>query len=204
MIDRLVERDWNIFVLMASRCSSATGRRCVARVRQPSIGHRPRFADFGVRVRWVDLGWGPIIWLSTALASGIAVPLISVLDVPYRSNLDAGGASLPTAPRSPPSPSPPSSFAPVVEEPIFRGAVIRGLLLARRTHRWRSGPGRAVRPRPLRARLRPDNFGLVIALGLVGIGSRHRLLPVRRIGPTIIAHAMFNSVAMMVVISTWY
>ena len=51
------------------------------------------FADLGVRFRWVDLGWGPLIWVSTVAAMGIAVGLMRVLDVPYRGNLDVDNGS---------------------------------------------------------------------------------------------------------------
>ena len=73
-----------------SRSSSATGRRCVwLWFASRRWGTGDVLADLGVRFRWVDLGWGPLIWIvhgrrRWASRSGSCVRL----DVPYRGNLD--------------------------------------------------------------------------------------------------------------------
>jgi membrane protease YdiL (CAAX protease family) len=95
-------------------------------------------------------------------------------------------------------------FAPVIEEPIFRGAVMRGLLS--RTHATVAITIQGVLFGAVH--FDPDygkeGIGLVIALSVAGIGLGTACYLMRRLGPVIIAHAVLNSVAMMVVISRWY
>ena len=90
VLDSVIDRGWNIVVYMIDRRRRRLrARRCVWMwYASRRWGTGRVFADLGVRFRWVDLGWGPLIWISTVAAMGIAVGLMRVLDVPYRSNLD--------------------------------------------------------------------------------------------------------------------
>ena len=106
---------------------------------------------------------------------------------------------VPTARRSPPSPIAAIVVAPVVEEVIFRGVMLRGLSLAHGGTAGDRGPGRPCSASPTSSRRSgSDNIGLVIALGLVGVGFGIGCYLVRRIGPTIIAHALFNTAAVII------
>ena len=91
--------------------------------------------------------------------------------------------------------------APVVEEMVFRGLMLRGL-------RSRMGAVAAVGLQgvlfglahvdPVRG---TGNVGLVLVLGAVGVAFGGTAYLLRRIGPTIIAHAIFNGVVMAVVLT---
>ena len=163
-------------------------------------------ADLGIRFRWQDLGWGPLIWLGTTIGIGITVGLIRVLDIPYRSNLDIDGQFVFAPERTAVASLVFSSvvFAPVIEEPIFRGAVMRGLLSKVHAVVAIAIQGvlfGAVHFDPDYGR---EGIGLVIALSVAGVGLGLACYLTRRLGPVIIAHAVMNSVAMMVAISRWY
>ena len=84
-------------------------------------------ADTGARIRWVDLGWGPLVWI-TAIAGEMAVlVVISTLGIPLTSNTEGISdldldrtyviSLLVTA----------VVAAPIVEELVFRGVMLRGL-----------------------------------------------------------------------------
>ena len=192
-----IDDRWNIFVLMGISVLVGYGPSiawCVFASRRYGTGHPLR--DFGVRVRWVDLGWGPIIWLSTTLGVGIVVQLIRVLGVPYRSNLDAGGGGTDRTAIA--------AFAiaaivvaPVVEEVIFRGVMLRGLRSRLAAPLAIVAQGALFGLAHIQPTFGRDNVGLVIALGLVGVGFGIGCYLVRRIGPTIIAHALFNTAAVI-------
>jgi membrane protease YdiL (CAAX protease family) len=157
-------------------------------------------SDLGFRFRWVDLGWGPLAWIS-AWVGGIAAALVVVaFHVPIKSNTEgvndyAGDRAVLIA------------FlivavlvAPVVEELMFRGVVLRGFASA-------MPPWTAVGLQGVffgAAHLDPvrgvGNLGLVIVLSAVGavLGGAAYLL--RRIGPTIVAHALYNGAVMAIVL----
>jgi membrane protease YdiL (CAAX protease family) len=93
--------------------------------------------------------------------------------------------------------------APVFEEIVFRGVVLRGLL----TH---MGPVLAITVQAIvfgLAHFDPvrgtGNIGLIIVLSGVGavLGGASYLY--RRIAPTIIAHAILNAIAMTLALTGW-
>jgi membrane protease YdiL (CAAX protease family) len=204
VLDAVIDSGWNIVVYMAIAVAIGYG---------PSLlwlwfasarwGTGRVFSDFGVRFRWVDLGWGPLIWLSTVVAMGVSLAVIEIFDIPYRGNLevDGGGpferdntsiaALLISA----------VVFAPIVEEMIFRGAVMRGLL----------SKMAAVLAIGLQAVLfglahfdpdfGRDSIGLIIALSVAGVGLGIGSYLLRRLGPVIIAHAVMNAVAITVALN---
>ena len=91
--------------------------------------------------------------------------------------------------------------APIVEEMVFRGVVLRGL-------RSRMGAVSAIVLQgvlfgcahldPVRGR---GNLGLVMVLSGVGIAFGAGAVLLRRIGPTIVAHAIFNGVVLLIVLT---
>lgn len=207
LIDRLVERDWSVFVYMGLSVVVGYGPSVVwLWFASRRWGTGDLVADLGIRFRWHDLGWGPVIWVSTAVAMGVTVGVLKAFDVPYRSNLDISGQFFFAPERTAVASLVISSvvFAPVIEEPIFRGAVMRGLLS--RTHAVVAIGAQGVLFGAVH--FDPDygkeGIGLVIALSVAGIGLGVACYLLRRLGPVIIAHAVMNSVAMMVAISRWY
>jgi membrane protease YdiL (CAAX protease family) len=158
-------------------------------------------SDLGLRARWVDLGWGPVIWFGAITTQILLGALILAVDLPTVSNTEgiselgdqraqmlvlAFGAVV---------------LAPVVEELIFRGLLLRSLLGV-------MGAPWAILIQAVLfglVHLNPEagiaNLGLVIILTGVGVVfgvAAHRL---GRLAPTIIAHAIFNAVVLALVTS---
>jgi membrane protease YdiL (CAAX protease family) len=157
--------------------------------------------DVGGRPRWSDLGWGPVVWLA-AIGSQVAIgALVIGLGIPLSNNTD-GIAEL-DADRTYVVAIVVAAVvaAPVVEELVFRGLVLRGLL----------GSMPAIVAILLQgvlfgvAHVDPvrgvGNAGLAIILTGVGIAFGGAAYLLRRIGPTIVAHAIFNGVVMAIVLS---
>jgi membrane protease YdiL (CAAX protease family) len=156
--------------------------------------------DLGFRFRWADLGWGPVACIGAWCGGFAAALVVAVLRLPIRSNTEgvnnyAGDrgvliAFLLTA----------VLVAPVVEELMFRGVVLRGF--ASVMPAW-SAVGLqgvffgAAHLDPVRG---VGNVGLVLVLAAVGtvLGTAAYLL--RRIGPTIVAHALYNGAVMAIVL----
>lgn len=166
-------------------------------------GRRSLRADTGFFVRVGDLGWGPLTWLACVAAQMIVALAVTALGIPFVGNLeglDEGGlersyviALLLLA----------VVAAPIVEEMVFRGVVMRGL--ASRLPITAVVAVQAVvfglaHVDPVRG---VGNVGLVLILSAVGavLGVASYLL--RRIGPTIVAHAILNAVAMTIALSGW-
>ena len=205
LLDALIDHDWNIVVYMAIAVAVGYGPSIVwmwFASRRWGTGHV--LSDLGVRFRWVDLGWGPLIWIGTVAAMGVAVGLMRFLDVPYRGNLDVDNGS--------PFERDNTSivallvsavvFAPIVEEALFRGAVLRGLL-SKMAAVW------AIAIQAVlfgAAHFDPDfgreSIGLIIALSVAGAGFGLASYLLRRLGPVMIAHAVMNAVAITVVLNS--
>ncbi len=86
---------------------------------------------------------------------------------------------------------------------MFRGIVMRGLLS-------RVGPVPAIVAQGLLfgvAHVDPvrgaGNVGLAVVLSTVGISFGVAAYLLRRLGPTMVAHAIFNAIAMLVVLTGW-
>ena len=84
--------------------------------------------DLGLHVRWADLGWGPLVWLSAMLAEAAAAVVVVALHIPFSSNTTGVRhlrldhtyvvSLLITA----------VVAAPLVEETVFRGLILPGFL----------------------------------------------------------------------------
>ncbi len=160
------------------------------------LGH-----DIGLRPQWSDLGWGPVVWLAALAAQVVAAAVVVALGLPISSNTEAiNEASIDrtyvvslviTA----------VIAAPIVEEMVFRGVVLRGL-------RSRLPAVLAVAVQGLlfgAAHVDPvhgaGNVGLVMVLSGVGIAFGIAAHLLRRIGPSIVAHALFNAAVLVVVLT---
>jgi membrane protease YdiL (CAAX protease family) len=204
VLDSIVDRGWNIVAYMLVAVAIGYGPSILwlsYASRRWATGHPLR--DLGIRFRWVDLAWGPLIWISTVAAMGVAVVMMRVLDVPYRGNLDVDGSS----PFERDNTAIISLLiaavicAPVVEEAIFRGAVMRGLL-----SKMAAVPAIGLQAVLFgSAHFNPDfgreSIGLVIALSVAGAGLGLACYLLRRLGPVIIAHAVMNAVAITVALN---
>jgi uncharacterized protein len=144
---------------------------------------------------------GPLAWLG-AIGTQIAVAaLVLLLDVPLSSNVEGVSeldvdrtyviATVITA----------VVAAPIVEEVVFRGVVLRGFLS-------RFHPVLAIvlqgvlfgvaHVDPVRG---VGNIGLAVVLSGVGVALGVTAFLLRRIGPAVIAHAIFNGVVMLIVLT---
>lgn len=202
LLDALVGLDWPIVVYVVILGLVGYG---------PSVawwlyatqrwGSGQPLADVGARPRWSDLGWGPVVWLA-AIGTQVAVgALVLGFDIPISNNTE-GIAEL-QADRSYVIALVITAViaAPLVEEMVFRGLVMRSLLS-------RVGPIVAV---PLQgvlfgvAHVDPvrgvGNIGLALVLSGVGCAFGGFAYMLRRIGPTIVAHALFNGVVMILVLT---
>lgn len=159
--------------------------------------------DVGLKVRWVDAGWGPVTWFACLLTQIVVGVLVLALKIPFTSNVrdvadlraDRGYvlSLLVLA----------VVAAPIAEEIVFRGVVMRGLLS-------RHGAVVAVGLQgalfglahfdPIRG---TGNIGLILVLGSVGCVLGGAAYFFRRIAPTMIAHAILNGVAMALALSGW-
>jgi membrane protease YdiL (CAAX protease family) len=134
---------------------------------------------------------------------GVTLGLMRVLDVPYRGNLDVGSDS----PFERDNTAIISLLvaavicAPIVEEALFRGAVMRGLL-----SKMAAVPAIGIQAVLFgAAHFNPDfgreSIGLIIALSVAGAGLGLACYLLRRLGPVIIAHALMNAVAITVALN---
>jgi hypothetical protein len=166
-------------------------------------GHHSLRADSGLFFRRTDFGWGPLVWLACMGSNIVMAVLVTVLHIPFMSNLEPVEnvhanrgyviALLVVG----------VVVAPVVEEMVFRGYVLRGFLS-------RMGPVAAVALQAVlfgMAHFDPvrgtGNIGLIMVLSGVGavLGGAEYLF--RRIGPTMLAHAIINGLALTLALTGW-
>jgi hypothetical protein len=202
LLDAIVGYGWPVVVYVALLVVAAYGPSVWwCRFASRRWGTDDLGADIGLRPQWSDLGWGPVIWLG-ALGAQIAVGSIVVaLDLPTSNNTDpirevaadrVYVVALVIAA---------VIAAPIVEEMVFRGVVLRGLssrlpiVLAIVAQGLLFG---AAHIDPIRG---TGNIGLVSVLSGVGIAFGIGAHLLRRIGPTIVAHALFNGAVLIVVLT---
>lgn len=160
------------------------------------VGH-----DLGLTPRWTDLAWGPLVWITAVGCQIVIGAIVLVLDVPISRNTD--GISELRADRTYVVAIVVTAViaAPLVEELVFRGLVLRGLLsrmpvvAAVALQAVLFG---AAHVDPVRG---AGNLGLVIVLSGVGAAFGGAAYLLRRIGPTVVAHAIFNGVVLAIVLS---
>ena len=89
-------------------------------------GTRRLSDDIGLAPQWSDLGWGPVIWLAALGAQMAMAALVVGLDLPISNNTD--GVTELQADRTYIVSLVITAViaAPVVEEMVFRGVVLRG------------------------------------------------------------------------------
>jgi hypothetical protein len=202
VLDRVVEYEWPVASYVALIAVIGYGPSlwwCWFACRRWGTGSLRE--DIGLRPRWSDLGWGPIVWLVALGVQAVIAAIILVLDLPIAGNTDdiSGGALdrtyvvsiLITA----------VIVAPLVEEMEFRGVVLRSL--------YGRMPVVAVvvlqgvlfgvaHVDPVRG---AGNLGLAMILSGVGIVFGAATVLLRRLGPAIVGHAIFNGVVLALLLS---
>ncbi|MFW2336361.1 type II CAAX prenyl endopeptidase Rce1 family protein [Ilumatobacter sp.] len=201
LVDWLVRYDWPlivyVFVLALVGYGPSLAWGAYVRHRWGS----QQLRSLGMRFRWIDLAWGPVTWIAAIGAQIVLAAVVLVFDIPLSSNVDSAAeldadraylvATLATA----------VIAAPFIEELVFRGLVLRGLLS-------RLGPVVAIvlqgvlfgvaHVDPVRG---SGNIGLALVLSGVGVVFGVSAYLTRRLGPTVIAHAIFNGVVLAIVLS---
>jgi membrane protease YdiL (CAAX protease family) len=199
VLDLLVGQEWPIAVYV---------------VISASIGYLPSLAfgwwasrrwgraslrsDSGLFFRRSDAGWGPVTWLSCIAVQVAIAALVFSFEVPFTGNTEGIGdlsddrgyviTILVTA----------VIAAPFVEEIVFRGLMLRGLL-----SRMGAVPAIGIQGvlfgvahiDPVRGQ---GNLGLAMILSGVGLVLGASAYLFRRLGPTIVSHMITNTVAMSV------
>jgi membrane protease YdiL (CAAX protease family) len=158
-------------------------------------------ADIGLEPRLADLAWGPMTWLAAIAAQIVIGAVVVALGVPLVGNTE--GISEISADRTYVVSLVVTAViaAPIVEEMVFRGVVLRGL-----RSRLPVVPAICLQGAlfgiahvdPVRGR---GNVGLVMVLSGVGIAFGVAAVLLGRIGPSIVAHAIFNGAVLLIVLT---
>ncbi|MFT4866278.1 MAG: membrane protease YdiL (CAAX protease family) [Ilumatobacter sp.] len=157
--------------------------------------------DVGLQPEWADLGWGPVVWL-VAIGTQIMIgAMVLALGVPLSNNTE--GISDLTENRTYIVSLVITAViaAPFVEEIVFRGVVMRGLrskMAAVPTVILQGVLFGVAHIDPVRG---AGNIGLAVILSGVGIAFGGAAYLLRRIGPTIVAHAIFNGAVLLLILS---
>lgn len=157
--------------------------------------------DVGARPRWSDLGWGPVTWLTAIGCQLVVAAFVLGFDIPLSNNTD--GISELSADRAYVIAIVITAVvvAPLVEEVVFRGLVMRSLLSV--MHPVVAIGLQAVlfgvaHVDPVRG---VGNIGLALVLSGVGVALGGAAYLLRRIGPSVVAHAILNGVVMILVLT---
>ena len=157
--------------------------------------------DIGLAFRKVDLGWGPVTWLASLGAQIVVAIIILTLHIPLVSNTEgvsklSGNRTYIVA------------FAvlavlvaPIVEELVFRGVILHGL--CSRLPPWLAVGLQgilfgAAHVDPVRG---VGNIGLVMVLSAVGTVLGGAAYLTRRLAPTMIAHGLINTMAVILTLA---
>ena len=164
--------------------------------RQPT---GPRTVGWGFR--WVDTGWGPLLYVGAMAGQIIVLVMLDWLGVPFTSNVEDTSDLDRTASYVIALIATAVVAAPLVEELVFRGVVLRGLTS-------RIGVVAAVIVQGAlfgMAHVDPSrgwgNIGLAIALSTVGGAFGLVAVLTRRLAAPIIAHAILNGVVVTLVLT---
>ena len=201
VLEALGDLQWPIVAYVALSVVLAYGPMlayCIWASRKWGTGRLSK--DVGFTARWSDAGWGPVVWLAAFGAEIVVAIIVLATRIPIQSNTE--GIDQLSGERGVIISLLISAViaAPFVEELVFRGVILRGL--ASTLSAWVAvvvqgllfGAAHADAARGL------GNLGLVLVLSTVGIVLGGAALLLRRIGPTIIAHMIFNGVVLLIVL----
>jgi len=161
----------------------------------------PRLRDaYGLRARPVDVGWGAITLFGAWAVEVAVVVACQALHIPIGSNTKGIGdtaddrllyltlAALAVV------------VAPFVEELFFRGLLLRSL--RSKLAPWLAVAGQALVFGAFHADpgYGAGNIGLVLALAAVGAALGTAAQLVRRLGPGMVAHGLFNGVVFVILL----
>ena len=201
-LNALLGLEWPVVVYVTLLAAIGYGPSLVwVRYATMRWGTGRAFDDVGLRPQLADVGWGPVVWLAAIGTQILMGAIVLGLGVPLSNNTD--GISELTSDRTYVISIVITAViaAPFVEEIVFRGLVMRGL-----RSRMPAVPTIAIQAvlfgvahiDPVRG---AGNIGLVLVLSGVGAAFGGAAYLLRRIGPTIVAHAIFNGVVLAIVLT---
>lgn len=150
--------------------------------------------DLGLRFQWSDLGWGPLAWLLAFLGAIAVGTFLQPFPELHGTNTDiltddpAVSTVIAMATVA-------IVGAPLFEEILFRGLLMRSLLSA-----MPAAPAIILQSLAFGlVHVQPDeglgNVGLMVTLAVVGAAFGFVAYRMKRLGPAIVGHAIFNTVA---------
>lgn len=160
-----------------------------------------RAETVGMRPRWSDLLFGPVVWIAVLVAQVVTGIALVVFGIPVQSNVEdlsenrPGWAVIAVLLVSA------VVVAPVVEELVFRGVILQALSSRAPTAVAILLQGLAFGLIHLGPELGTGAVGLVIVLSVIGVILGVSVILLGRIWPAILAHAIFNAVVLAVVLS---
>ena len=202
LLDALITFEWPVVVYVALLGAIGYGPSLIwARYATNRWGSGRFFRDVGLQPELSDLGWGPVVWLAAIGTQIVVGAIVLGLGVPLENNTD--GISELTDDRTYPISIIITAViaAPFVEEIVFRGLVMRGLrsrLPVIPTIALQAVLFGVAHVDPVRG---TGNIGLVLVLSGVGAAFGGGAYLLRRIGPTIVAHAIFNGAVLVLVLT---
>lgn len=202
VLDALVDLGWPIVVYVVVLAAVAYGPSLWWwRYASHRWGSGRLLADVGAQPRWSDLGWGPLVWLCAVGTQVLIAAIVILTDVPLSNNTD-GIDELSADPAYVIAIVIAAVIAaPLVEEIVFRGLVLRSLLSVMPAWIAIACQGLlfgVAHVDPVRG---VGNIGLALVLSGVGVALGGAAYLLRRIGPAIVAHALFNGVVMVLVLT---
>lgn len=204
VLDAMVDFEWPVVVYVALLGVVGYGPSLLwARFASKRWGSGRFLDDVGMRPQFGDLGWGPVVWLAAIGTQLLMGAIVLGFGVPLANNTE--GISELTEDRTYVISIIITAViaAPFVEEIVFRGLVMRGLrsrMGAIPTIVVQAVLFGAAHVDPVRG---TGNVGLVMVLSGVGAAFGGGAYLLRRIGPTIVAHAIFNGVVLALVLSNF-
>jgi membrane protease YdiL (CAAX protease family) len=202
VIRSLADQEWPIAVYVLLSATIAYGPLVLAVVwicRRWGTGSLRD--DLGFSFRPVDLGWGPLTWLA-ALVAQIAMGLVVLATrIPIASNTEGVGAGRDEQGYVIALLIMAVIAAPFVEELVFRGVVLRGLASRLRIPVAVGLQAVAFGVVHADPSYGWGNIGLVMVLSAVGAVLGGATVLVRRLAPSMIAHAIINAVALTLVLT---
>jgi membrane protease YdiL (CAAX protease family) len=202
LLDQIVDQGWPIAAYVALSAAIGYGpvlAWCILATRSASA--EPWRQRFALTFRPADLGWGPLVWIATFGVQIVVALIILATRIPVRSNLEGieEGAWNRTYVVSTLLLA--VVAAPIVEEIAFRAVLLRSLLST-------FGPVLAIGVQAVLfglAHIDPvrgvDNIGITMVTGAIGASFGAAAYWLRRIPPTMIAHAIINALALTLVLT---
>jgi len=201
-LDSLLSFEWPVVVYVAVLAAIGYGPSLLwARFASQRWGTGRFFDDVGLRPRLSDLGWGPVVWLAALGTQVLMGAIVLGLEVPLSNNTDGISELADDRTYVVSIVITAVIAAPFVEEIVFRGLVMRGVrsrMAAVPTIALQAVLFGAAHVDPVRG---VGNVGLVLVLSGVGVAFGGAAYLLRRIGPTIVAHAIFNGAVLAIVLT---